>query len=88
MQVYYVPPIPVYAYILIHSNRDFGLKCFQLLLGKSVGFKSIEKCSLVKRVFHLMNSLHQTEFLNAPKSKWILPTTVGNNSVQKPYSNV
>ena len=37
----------------LELNRDFRLRCFQLLLRNPFGFKNVEKCSLVKRILHL-----------------------------------
>ena len=52
----------------VQSNRDFGLRTFKLLLGKSFRIQECLKHSLVKRVLlQMKNSLHQTAFLNTPE---------------------
>ena len=41
-----------------------------------------------KNSSQMKNSHHQTVFVNTPESERIFPTTVGNFTVQNPYSRL
>ena len=76
----YMHTFSTYTYICMYilgyqigiSDCDVSNCCWKNLFG----FRSAEECSLVTRVLQqIKNSLYQTAFLNAPKSKQIIPIT-------------